>query len=147
LYWRITRNYNAKAGDIAGSLNKINGYVEVSIDGKAYYAHRLIWLIMTGAMPCDQIDHIDHNPNNNRWENLREATHQENSKNMSMPVNNTSGHVGVSQLYDSDRYQAYIDIDGKRKSLGLFDSFNDAVAARRAAQEKAGYHGNHGTGD
>ncbi len=99
---------------------------------------------MTGAMPCDEIDHIDHDRCNNRWENLREVTHRENSMNTSMRSDNTSGAMGVSFAKREQKYNAYIHVDGKRKSLGYFEDINDAIAARVAAEVEFGYHVNHG---
>jgi len=49
------------------------GYVVASIDGRKNYAHRIIWKMMTGEEP-ETIDHIDMDPANNRWSNLRAAT-------------------------------------------------------------------------
>src|SRR5215467_12123212 len=52
-------------------------------DGKwrKYYAHILAWLWMTGEWPREEIDHIHNDPTDNRWKELREATHTENNRN------------------------------------------------------------------
>lgn len=65
------------------------------INGRFYFAHRIIWKIMTGEEPPLVIDHKDQNPSNNRWENLREATNSQNGMNAKMKSNNTSGIRGV----------------------------------------------------
>ena len=56
---------NINVGDIAGTLNY--GYIRIGINKKYYAAHRLIWLYMTGEWPKEEIDHMDMNRSNNRW--------------------------------------------------------------------------------
>ena len=69
--WRVwTANF---AGQIAGSRS--DRYVHVVVNKYRLYAHRVIWAMQTGAWPADKIDHADQNKLNNRWANLREATH------------------------------------------------------------------------
>lgn len=97
--------------------------------------HRLI-------MGCDNdnlyIDHIHGNKtrNDNRKSNLRIATPSQNIMNKPLLKNNTSGVTGVSWNKRKGRWESYITIDDKRKGLGYFSNFNDAVAARKAAEEK-----------
>lgn len=71
-------------GVIAGGI-AYNGYRLVTIDGKSWYAHRVIYLIMTGEWPPDQMDHINRVRDDNRWENLRPVTALENSQNKGPP--------------------------------------------------------------
>lgn len=59
--------HRAKAGETSASINS-QGYAQIRVDGKRYKAHRLAWLHMTGEWPTQQIDHIDGNRANNRWE-------------------------------------------------------------------------------
>jgi len=60
------------SGKIAGCVDK-RDYVVINLDGKAYKAHRLIYLLVTGIDP-EQIDHINGICNDNRWCNLRQAS-------------------------------------------------------------------------
>ena len=69
----------------------IGGYFHGIIFNRLYHVHRVIWFYMTGNFPKDQIDHINHIRNDNRWINLREASIQENDKNRSKAINNISG--------------------------------------------------------
>jgi len=131
-----------KTGEVAGGARK-DGYHRISIHNKRYYAHRLAWLYEYGYMP-KQIDHIDHNPSNNKISNLREATQKENQKNMSKGKNNTSGVVGVGWHKKSKRWRAYICVDGSNISLGYFTLFHEAVNARKNAEVLYGFHENHG---
>lgn len=85
-HFKNERLYNAWKsrceGKIAGSCHYANGYIEVRTqDGKLHKAHRIIWKIMTGVEPNLPIDHINGIPWDNRWENLRLATNQDNARN------------------------------------------------------------------
>ena len=129
------------AGKVAGFDHF--GYVRVLIDGSAYYAHRIIWLLVYGRMP-ENVDHIDGDGSNNRLANLREVNHSENMKNMRRSKLNTSGVTGVSFHSASGRWIAYITKDRKRHHLGYFHSLDEASTARKIAAEKLGFHANHG---
>jgi len=95
LIWKVTNSNNQKIGDIAGSLNPKVGYIRVGINGKKYYAHRLIFLYHKGYLP-KTIDHINCDKVDNRIENLRAATVGQNQHNRKTNANNTSGYKGVS---------------------------------------------------
>lgn len=132
-------------GKIAGSVCKYQGYVTISILGKRYKAHRLAWYYEYGEMPKHkQIDHINHNRSDNRISNLRLVTHKENSLNQKKPKNNTSGQIGVYWNKKECQWMSRIMIDGKRKYLGLFDEFEEAVYAYEEAKKSLGFHKNHG---
>lgn len=135
--------WNARfAGAPAGSKSRY-GYIRVHLGGHEYMAHRLAWLIMTGEWPQGDMDHIDHDRSNNRWENLRVVSRAENQQNMSRHRANSSGATGVYR--NSRRGKKWIVTIGGGEYIGRFDDFNEAVAARLAAQEARGYHPNHGT--
>lgn len=131
-----------RAGSLAGSLNP-DGYRDISIGGKTFGAHRLAFLYMVGWMPVE-VDHENHIRDDNRWTNLRPATKTSNQQNVPIQLNNTSGATGVSRDKSRDGWRAYVGFNGKQIFLGRFDKFEDAVAARAAADIKYGYHPNHG---
>lgn len=139
---RTGRSSRIKVGDIAGVINTW-GYVLIGIDKVLYPAHRLIFLYINGSFPKEQVDHINHNRSDNRWLNLREATHVQNSRNKKMLRTNTSSFTGV---YSEGKYgwRARIKINGKTKDLGTYQNFDDAVVARKQANEEYGFHPNHG---
>lgn len=101
------------------------GYGVVGIAGEMYLTHRVVWLWHHGYMP-EFIDHKDRNPMNNRIENLRPATRAENSQNISMNRNNTSGFTGVCWDKRREKYMAYIWKNNKQINLGRFDSAEEA---------------------
>lgn len=134
LFWR--------AGSVAGCVNK-QGYRQISVRNKQYLAHRLAWLCTHGRWPKDQIDHINHRRDDNRLQNLREATNAEQRKNMKLAKNNTSGFRGVSRQHG--KWVSYIKVGGKKKHLGIFENKDNAVIARVYAEVLFGFHSNHGS--
>lgn len=114
------------------------------MDGRKFYSHRIVWLLIHGAWPSGQIDHIDHNGLNNKPENLRVVTASENQRNTKKNRRNKSGHMGVFWMADAGRWMAYIRFNRKQKYLGLYDNLEDAIEARKLAEIQYGYHPNHG---
>jgi len=149
LYWRenasMPKRWNARyAGREALAYIGNNGRYMGRIQYRAYQAHRIIWAVVYGEDPAGQIDHIDHNPLNNRIDNLRVVSHQENHRNTSHRKNNTSGAMGVSWFAATSRWSAYIMVDKRKHHLGYFADKQDAIAARKAAEAQYGFHDNHG---
>jgi len=123
-----------------------NGYRTLSILGKSYLIHRLIWCYCHGAMPTMDIDHIDHNRVNNHIENLREVTRLEQAHNVSLNKTSKTGIPGVRWHKHTQSYVATIGRYSLHKSghLGCFKNLDEAVACRKAAEVAEGYHKNHG---
>lgn len=140
--WIKKRKGGTKVGDIAGGMSQVR-YWRISIDYGRYQCHRLAFLYMTGHWPTLGVDHIDHDRTNNKWQNLRDVLEIENHKNMSKNRNNTSGATGVGKS-PSGKWRAHIGVNGDFITLGTYDDFDDAVAARKQANEKYGFHPNHG---
>lgn len=130
--WRISRG-SAKAGAVSGTINA-DGYIVLGVDGVLRRASRLAWLYMTGGWPQNEVDHIDQDRANNRWDNLREATHAQNGRNRSRRSDNTSGRIGVCWDKDVGKWRARIRLNGVDRHLGLFTSLDAATAARRDAE-------------
>lgn len=124
-----------RKGSVAGR-KKHNGYIEISINNKRYYAHRLAWLIYYGFWPECQIDHINGVRDDNRICNLRIATNMQNQYNAKKPKNNTSGVKGVYWQKQVKKWQAYCDVNGKRYHLGLFSDIERARLSVMKFREK-----------
>jgi len=129
LRWKINRS-QMKAGNVAGAV-QANGYVRVQVDGRFYAAHRLVWLMSTGSWPTYDIDHINGDRADNRLSNLRQATRSQNLMNTRLRSDNRSGAKGVR--VKRGKFQARIKINGIEKSLGVFDTIEQAVSARAVA--------------
>lgn len=138
----VSRVFNsAHAGKEALGCIAVNGYKKGAVFSKNYYAHRIIWKMMTGEDPID-IDHINGDRADNRFSNLRSVTRAENLKNRRLSSNNTSGCHGV--VRHGELWHATIYDQGKARSLGYFKELSLAQSARKAAELKYGYHENHG---
>ncbi|MEM8661902.1 MAG: HNH endonuclease signature motif containing protein [Pseudomonadota bacterium] len=134
----------AYAGTEAGTICKTSGYRVTSIKGKSITVHRVVWLLQTGSWPADQIDHIDRDKANNRWENLRAVDQLTNQKNRPISRNNKSGKTGASWSPKNNRWRASICANGRRVYLGLHKNKADAIAARVAAEKQYGFVGDKG---
>jgi hypothetical protein len=126
LIWK-TRPINSKylIGTVAGSLHS-TGYVTIRIKKIEYKSHRIIWLLMTGKWPENQIDHINGIRNDNRFCNLREATGSQNNANTPRRIN-VSGYKGVSK--ERKKWRARISLNNKPMSIGYYDTPEEAHAA------------------
>jgi len=144
--WKATKR-RGFVGRQAGCFCPRDGYIRIRIDSKLELAHRLAWNMTypdDPVGPNEQIDHINHIRTDNRIVNLRKASNTENSRNASIGVNNTSGALGVWFEKRRNKWAAEIKVDRKKIHLGQFAEFADAVAARKAAEVKYGFHENHG---
>ena len=133
------KSWNGRfAGKSPRNINSF-GYLRISINNTSYRLHLLIWLMMTGAWSLLEVDHKDLNPINNRWDNLREATHAQNNQNKPMRPDNTSGYKGVTFDKSRNKWAAVIRNNGVQHHLGRFDTAQEAGAAyQRAAREHHG---------
>ena len=147
--WKNPVANNIKPGMLAGTLNK-NGYVCIILKRIQYLAHRLAWFYVYKQWPSIeawQIDHIDGNRANNAIRNLRTTTNMKNAQNHCLYASNTSGATGIYFDTKAIKWRAFIKnnvYDTKRKVnkllyLGTFDTFEEAVKARKEAEKKYGY--------
>ena len=81
------------------------GYIQVSFDVKTLSVrvrmHQIVWVLHNGRLP-KQIDHINGDRGDNRYENLREATTSENNLNAVHPwkPNAKTGLPGICLTSD-----------------------------------------------
>lgn len=133
--WLVQRPRGIQPGMKAG--RKLwNGYIQIAINSVSHGAHRLAWLHMTGEWPPHYIDHVDGNPSNNAWANLRSATNSQNQHCRRHATGTSSDMRGVAWNKSARKWQAGIKVNGKSKHLGLFTSKQDAATAYEAAAVK-----------
>lgn len=131
------------AGKQAGGIGAY-GYWIIMIKPRPRMAHRLAWAHHYGEWPSKFIDHINGDRTDNRIANLRDVSPVENGRNAHRSLANKSGVTGVFWREDISRWSAYITDNRKRTYLGTFKTFEDAVVVRKAAEQKIGFHENHG---
>lgn len=136
LYWKNRTAPGSKIviGQRAGrphmSSGVLTGYRHVHILGKNYLTHRLIYLMFNGSLPT-QIDHINGIRDDNRIENLRPATPEQNRQNAKTRKDNTTGVKGVYPC--KNKFKAQVECNKIRYHVGYFDNIEDA---KNAVQQK-----------
>lgn len=126
LYWNVKRRKVALGAE-AGCSRDRTGRKVVRIDYAQYLVHRIVFLWHHGEMPTE-IDHVNRDPSDNRIENLRAVTHQENHWNR--------GASGTDYMARKKKWRARIrDKNGTDHHLGLFDTEAEARAAYLTAKE------------
>lgn len=141
--WKIKTARCVKIGSIAGSVVS-NNYIHLAINYRDYKAHRLAWLYIHGVWPENEIDHIDHNPKNNKLINLRSVTTKENSKNRKKYCTNTSGVNGVHWCKRRSKWISRARDNGNNLFSKGFKDFFEAVCHRKSLEIKHNFHANHG---
>lgn len=131
---KVSTAHNVKVGDVAGCSNG-RGYLQITVQSRAYKAHRLAWLYIHGVWPTDQLDHINRDRSDNRISNLRDVTNKQNLQNAGKYSHNTSGHTGVHWYKPYSKWVAQITHNQKKIHLGYFENLEEALAARKAAEK------------
>ena len=127
LRWRVRLTSNVAVGTVAGCFNT-RGYRVVRVDGQLFLAHRVAWAIYSGAWPECGLDHRNGNKGDNRIANLRLASRALNRANT--PARNLKGlPKGCYRNKGRKRWYSKINVDGKVKNLGGFDTAAEAAAA------------------
>lgn len=133
---RYFRAWNhTHAGRIAGKRTK-SGTMHLTIMKDKFLGHRVAWAIVTGEWPSELIDHIDGDPGNNAFSNLRQATFQQNQFNRRANRSSSTGVKGVSIVRRSGKFKAAISFNRKTINLGHFDTVDLASKAYQEAARK-----------
>ena len=106
-------------------------YKQVYAAGVLVPATHIAFVLVTGRWPDKFIDHIDGDGENNKWSNLREAERWQNMANQRLNIKNSSGYKGVHMSHG--KWQARIQVQGKRMHLGYFATKEEASGAYIAA--------------
>lgn len=135
-YWLVNnRHPKARVGMRAGRVNAL-GRAQVGYKNMQLFVHRLVWLFETREWPAGMIDHIDGNPLNNLFANLRESNHSLNGQNQKAWRNGKL--IGTSWHKRRNKYIAAIKLNGKRIHLGYFET--EALAHEAYLVAKRTFH-------
>ena len=134
IFIRKVSRQGIRADGVAGYTRK-DGYIQIKIDNKNYFAQRLAWLDYYGYLPENELDHIDRIRHHNWIDNLREVSRQCNLRNTGNISTNTSGVKGISFHKNAHKWAASIKVNGKVNHLGYSTEFTEAVAHRLAAEQ------------
>ena len=140
--WKVSLNRRIKIDSIAGCLcvnpkNPDEKYYRIKINGKLYGTHRLAYYYVTGIDPDKlEIDHKNGNTLDNRFDNLRIATHGNNQKNCKKYKTNISGFKGVCWSKQYKKWNARIQVNNKQINLGCYNNkIYAALVYARAAKK------------
>lgn len=114
-----------------------NGYLRITAN--KWLGDRYVHRFILKAKKNESVDHINGNKLDNRRENLRICTHQQNMCNTKISTTNKTGVKGVHWSQERQKWSAQIGVKNKTISLGRFNSFEEAVNARFIAEQK--FHG------
>lgn len=137
--FRVTRG-PMKAGDQAGYVRP-DKRVSIHVDSYLYRAHRLAWLYMTGEWPVGEIDHLNANPTDNRWSNLRDVSGTVNKQNMrAAPASKKHSPLfGAHWCKQLGIWKSSIKVNGRAVHLGVFasdiEASNAYIDAKRRLHE------------
>jgi hypothetical protein len=126
LFWKVSPSMNKSIGDPACN-NDSNGYRRSILGNNQYRSHRVIFCMHHGYMP-KYIDHINRNGQDNRIENLRDATSSLNNHNKTIRKDSTSGVKGVSWNKAVNKWHARLTNNGSMVFSKYFNNINDAEA-------------------
>jgi hypothetical protein len=118
---RVRTTNSVKVGDVVGCIHRFGDRI-INISGHRFRASRLAWFYMKSEWPKGDVDHINGDRADDRWQNLREASRAQNSMNVRMRVDNISGFKGVRWLRGRCKWPARIKLDGRERNVGYFDT-------------------------
>lgn len=135
--WRARRCGRALEGAIAGTFHG-RGYRHIKVCGKRLSEHRLAFLLMTGAWPQHDVDHINGEPADNRWRNLRDVPAALNMQNQRhAQKSKRTGHLlGAHWHKRIGKWQATITVVRKKLHIGYFATEYEAHEAYVQAKRR-----------
>ena len=131
----------AAFGHVISGIEVVDKLVEVKVEDNNGTVLKENQPVITSIRVIDApknkiIDHINHNVLDNRKNNLRICTQNDNAKNKSKQINNTSGVTGVSWYKRYEKWRVRIQANNKDILIGYFDDKEEAIKARKEAEIK-----------
>jgi len=141
LFYRDGKVFRKKDGKRAGCvISKSKPYrrIALTVDGekRVFYEHRVVWLLVNGEWPRNNIDHINRDKSDNRIENLRDCGQDLNLRNAKRTVISRTGFAGVQER-PNGKFSAQAKFQGKMVWLGIFDTVGDAALAKAKFEREA----------
>ena len=119
-----------------GATARVQGYASARVDGVSYQRNRLTWAYFYGDPGATTVDHINHMRDDDRIENLRLATEEQNRRNSKLYCTNTTGFKGVYTTRYSNKWQAQLCLNNRKVSLGHYSTKEEAAAAYAEAANR-----------
>lgn len=137
------------AGKRAGSLRRRKtGYTfrALMIFNRIIAEHQVVWMWMTDTPLPEEIDHINQDATDNRWLNLRASDRLRNKHNRSLPINSSTGVMGVCFIptRKARPWKAHCFYRGERNHLGYHHTKEEAARAVAQFREGKGFSKQHG---
>lgn len=134
------KSWNSRqSGEIALSKIDKDGYRGLTVFGRSFMQHRIVWMMHNDGSCPEFLDHINGNKSDNRIENLRPATKVDNGWNRGKNKNNTSGYKGVCFMKRKGVYRASVYFGGRAIHAGFHSTAEEAhLAYCKKLKEVAG---------
>ena len=152
LFWRFVpaknKSWNSSYSGKKAGAKRRDGYTTVSISGKRMYVHRVIFSMHSDVDIYEMdIDHINGDHSDNRFENLRCVNRCENLQNQKILYKNKSGFKNVHFDKKLSKYHVLVRANNKRYHGGYFANILDAANAAEILRNKLHKEfANHGNG-
>lgn len=144
LTWIKKPSKRSNINERAGSLIPKSGYRSITLFGKSYAEHHVVWFWNKGYW-ATMLDHEDQKRDNNKISNLKEVTAFENAQNRQRRKGTKVEEAGIWFNRKRQRYVAEITVHGKKVFQQTFVNVEDAITARRAKLKELGFGINHGS--
>ena len=126
--WKVNPRNRICVGKEAGSKKKSDNRYYIMINKTSYLRSRLAWFYTHGVWPKNDIDHRNRIKDDDKIENLREATRQENTWNR--VYKNKKHNLPRCILMNGKKFQVRVIHETKDKYLGLFANLDEAIKCR-----------------
>ena len=138
------RRANLVAGSLKDGRDGKNKWRRIVFEAQEYTSGQIAWALMKGEFPDFIVDHIDQNPLNDKWINLRRGDNFVSQRNQRKSSNNKTGITGVKWVANQGIYHAIIGIGGKQQYLGCSADFFEICCVRKKAEFQYNYSPLHG---
>ena len=119
---------NIKVGCEVG-FETNHGYRQVGVLGRNFLTHHIVWFLCKGQWPNLPLDHINGDKSDNRIENLRELSHEQNLRSFAS-IRGAVAFRGVYFHKSKSKFAATAGYNNKQKHIGLYDTAEEAALAR-----------------